>query len=383
MELPIERGEIVKVIVNNGKQEVVDNEVEEKELWKILTILGYENYKISSYGRIYSMFKKHFLKLTPNKNGYVKCSLVNKKGAKKYSVHVLVAKMFHINDDPINKTTVDHINRIRYDNRASNLRWATRSEQNKNRIVTKTDALKKEVAQYDLNGNLIKIWKSLIDAANELNISSCNIGLACRETERTAYGFKWKYTKDKIVNLPGEEWRESGFPEYLPFLVSNMGRIINFKGNLVKGKTRAGYIRVNVYEKSKIGILDKNGVQVYTEEAVHRLVIGTFKIRNDILQVNHENGVKNDNRLSNLEYVTPSENQRHAVRTGLIKSRPRHQKPVIQKDLNGKEIARFNGVREAQKKTGINHISNVCRGVVDTSGGFKWEFAEKDLVIED
>ena len=47
-----------------------------------------------------------------------------------FQAHRIVAEAFHAN--PENKPTVDHINRVRTDNRACNLRWATRHEQNEN-----------------------------------------------------------------------------------------------------------------------------------------------------------------------------------------------------------------------------------------------------------
>ena len=57
-----------------------------------------------------------------------------------YSVHRLICEAFH--DNPSNKPTVDHINRNKQDNRACNLRWATRKEQQENRVVNYTTELK-------------------------------------------------------------------------------------------------------------------------------------------------------------------------------------------------------------------------------------------------
>ena len=61
---------------------------------------------------------------------------------------------------------------------------------------------------------------------------------------------------------------------------------------------------------------------------VHRLVLNTFKPVEDSeqLQVNHINGIKDDNRLENLEWCTRSENLVHAFKTGL------EQKPAGEKN---------------------------------------------------
>ena len=63
------------------------------------------------------------------RGGYV---YVDMNGKHKYK-HVIVAKQFIPNDDPINKTEVDHINNDRTDYHIENLRWTTKSENQRNR----------------------------------------------------------------------------------------------------------------------------------------------------------------------------------------------------------------------------------------------------------
>lgn len=51
---------------------------------------------------------------------------------------------------------------------------------------------------------------------------------------------------------------------------------------------------------------------------VHRLVLQTFIGPSEGREVNHINGVKDDNRLENLQWVTHRDNIKHAVESGLM-----------------------------------------------------------------
>jgi hypothetical protein len=106
--------------------------------------------------------------------------------------------------------------------------------------------------------------------------------------------------------LTEEEWRP--IPSHPNYMASNLGRIKSLSGDHGKPgrilKTNGPrYLRVCLSGKTML---------------VHRLIMAAFYGPSH-LAVNHKNGNKKDNRLVNLEYVTHSENHRHAFATGLRK----------------------------------------------------------------
>ena len=90
----------------------------------------YPGYWISNLGRCYSEKTRNFVG-THDRKGYIRAALYNDDGQKRFLVHRLVMQYFG-EPQPEDATDVDHINRVRDDNRIENLRWVTSSENNKN-----------------------------------------------------------------------------------------------------------------------------------------------------------------------------------------------------------------------------------------------------------
>ena len=54
----------------------------------------------------------------------------------------------------------------------------------------------KKVIQYDLQGNLIKVWKSTMDIERTLGIKNTNVSSVCLGKSKTAGGYIFRYSKE-------------------------------------------------------------------------------------------------------------------------------------------------------------------------------------------
>jgi hypothetical protein len=165
--------------------------------------------------------------------------------------------------------------------------------------------------------------------------------------------------------------------------ISNMGRIkacskefklhhggiCILKARILNPSKRAGYpIQV---------LTDKvSGRKTYS---IHRLVATAF-ISNpkNKEEVNHKNGIRDDNRVENLEWVTPSENVIHAYevlsRGCSNKNRLSSKTIVTQITYDGFALSEFTSITKASNITGINrfHISDCAKGKRQNAGGYLW-----------
>lgn len=163
-----------------------------------------------------------------------------------------------------------------------------------------------------------------------------------------------------------EEWKE--IKDFKRYMISNHGRIKNNKGETISLIERTGYLRVSLTDD-----LGKRHTI-----SVHVLVAKHFLEPSDMAkdQVNHKNGIKDDNNVSNLEWVSRSQNILHAQDTGLMK---KHAIPVKQFTLDGTFVREWESATIAERHYNLSKtISNVCRKRNKSAAGFVWEYANEE-----
>jgi hypothetical protein len=354
------------------------NMEQKEEIYK--PIEGFDKYFVSNMGNVKSDKTNRLLKIQTNLSySRVGLSNINKRSC--FLVHRLVAKAFIPN--PENKLTVNHINHNTYDNRVENLEWNTSKEQNEHNYETETEKRQtnraRSVVCFDkLTKQQIKEFRSLSEASTWLNgncdstnVASCLAGIrGSLNNGWGCHGYIWKYNDLENKDLDGEVWKE--MPEEFTcgkkkYFISNKGRFKNNRGKIIETKNHNQYTTLSF----------RNGKNKINHQ-LHRIVAFLFvdKVEGKNF-VNHIDGNKDNNCRDNLQWVTKSENTKHAHTNGLIK---KFSRKINQYDKNGNFIAQFESIKSASiilklDKSTIGHVCAKDRRH-KSCGGFIFKYVE-------
>lgn len=188
-------------------------------------------------------------------------------------------------------------------------------------------------------------------------------------------------------NPPGsnrEEWKPvKGYETR--YEVSNMGRVRNHDGHILKPIERRGYLCLNFCV---------NGVR--KDVKIHRLVAGAFISNPDELPfINHKDEDKHNNRSDNLEWCTAKYNCNYGTHNlrvslnktgkksnwsagGLQKLRDLHSNPIVGVHKGTGEIVRYSSATVAAQD-GYNRSSlyAALSGRTKSYKGYEW-YKERD-----
>ena len=178
-----------------------------------------------------------------------------------------------------------------------------------------------------------------------------------------------------------EIWKDiDGYKNH--YQVSNFG---NVRGKIRNVSNHTGFITL----KSKIlkQATNKKGYKVcylsmnskQKTIPVHRLVAKAF-IDNPykLPQVNHIDGIKSNNNVSNLEWCDNLYNQQHAIKLGLVNRSDKCGKPKIKVSKIDRYsltvIETYNSIAEASRKNNLNksNIASVIKGKRNYCGNYIW-----------
>lgn len=152
-----------------------------------------------------------------------------------------------------------------------------------------------------------------------------------------------------------------------------------YRGQLLSTKiSNTGYLMVGLTVKGKSKNL-----------TVHRLVAYAFLGADPKMTVNHKNGIRTDNRINNLEYLTIGENNTHSYRelgrkgagTAKYGKLNSNHKEVDQFDRDGNLIQSWDSMADIERQLGfrVKTISNCVTGRKKTAYGFVWKYRTAEL----
>lgn len=232
-----------------------------------------------------------------NSYGYLKTKIQKKD----FNVHILICETFN-GAKPGADYTVDHINGDKTDNRSSNLRWATRSQQclNRRKAVSRRDGTPVWVWLHDCEETTAIWFPNVYAAAEHLkSVHASNLRKVARGEYNQTGGYKASFDKGAIAaEIPGEIFRP-----YKNIQVSQLGRMKNIHGRILTPRA----LKSQVYA-------------TYDNELFHCIVARVWydivgpDPHDPSMTVDHKNRDKSDNRACNLRWASRKEQRANQER---------------------------------------------------------------------
>ena len=119
------------------------------EQWRLID--GYDNYEISSHGRVRNNETRKIMNYSNRKDGYTRIELSKNGEKKSYAVHRLVG--FAFLEKKEEDIEVDHLDHNRSNNLLTNLRWTTSSGNNRNRSISSKNISGNQGVSFDKSTN--------------------------------------------------------------------------------------------------------------------------------------------------------------------------------------------------------------------------------------
>lgn len=324
-------------------------------------------YEINKLGQVRIISTKKILSVIIKNVEYPRVILIapgNVRQLQYQYVHVLVAKTFIHNPDPINKTQVNHKNLDKFDYSISNLEWCTPSENLRSRGELNSWNRLVYVMLDEEGNELVRFPREILSQEQRDGISAA-VPSGCRYK-----GNYWKivdtdveeyYARFSSEDREKEEWREAiGHPG---IYVSNLGLVKTRRGITVGHLLNSGYRIVNLRPIKK----------------VHTLVAETFLVGRELVKpevVDHMNCDREFNAIWNLKIC---KDQKENMANPNTRNKGR-QLRVGKYDLEGNLVKEYNSVLEATTELGLsNHnsdISSCCKEKILKVRGFFWAYLD-------
>lgn len=161
-----------------------------------------------------------------------------------------------------------------------------------------------------------------------------------------------------------EIWKDVKGYEGL-YSVSNKGRVKSHIKNRILSPQDNG---VGYFKVILVG-----GKRAY----IHRLVADAFLPNpHNRTEVNHKDSNPSNNSVENLEWVSSSENSKHAVYKGSLCAWGNRAKPIEATSTENGKVLRFATISEAEKALGSRHITDVLKGKRHMCKGYTFRYIE-------